>query len=88
MPLVDELAEDLARATIQAMDEMGDDRYYEKLARVIGELSPTLQEAFMTAMRLSLAARRGRTFLDRSLAAHRGQGEAPAAPRAADPGGH
>ena len=88
MALIDELAEELARDCMKAMDEMGDDRFYEKVARTIGELSPTLQEAFNTAMRLNIAARRGRSFLDRSLAAHRGQGEAPVAPRAVDTGGH
>ncbi|WP_127900253.1 hypothetical protein [Solirhodobacter olei] len=81
MALMDELAEDLARKTMAAMDEMGDDRFHEKVSRVIGELSPTLQEAYMTAMRLSLASRRGHGFLDRALAAHRGDGAAPEAPR-------
>lgn len=81
MALIDELAEDLARTTLEAMKEMDDERYFEKVARTIGELSPTLQEAFMTAMRLNLAAKRGQDFLDRSLAAHRGEGEAPKAPR-------
>lgn len=71
MSLLDELAEGLARDTLAAMDEIGDDRYYEKVSRVIGELSPTLQEGFMTAMRLRLAERRGREFLGRTLASHR-----------------
>lgn len=71
MSLIDELAQGLARDTLAAMDELNDDRYYERVARVIGELSPTLQEAFMTAMRISLAERRGREFLNRTLAAHR-----------------
>jgi hypothetical protein len=81
MALIEDLAEELARDTMAAMKDMDDDRYYEKVARTIGELSPTLQEAFMTAMRLNLAAKRGRDFLDRTLAAQRGEGEAPKAPR-------
>ncbi len=88
MALIDELAEALARDALAAMEEIGDDRFYEKVARVIGELSPTLQEAFTTAMRLNLAARRGQGFVARSLAAHRGEAGAiaPSAPR--DVGGH
>ena len=42
--------------------------------------SPTLQEAFMTAIRVRLADRRARAFLQQSLKAKRGQGVAPKAP--------
>ncbi|MEI4486419.1 hypothetical protein V8J36_09470 [Frigidibacter sp. MR17.14] len=89
MALVDDLGDALARDVLAAQDELGDDRFYDKVSRTVGALSPTLQEAFMTSIRLRLAEMRGRAFLEASLKARRGQGTAPTAPRAqTDPGGH
>lgn len=88
MALIDDLADRLALDTLAAMGEIDDDRFYEKVARVVGQLSPTMQEAFTTSIRLRLAERRGREFLEQSLASARGQGAAPKAPRNTDPGGH
>ena len=59
MALLDDLADELARDVLDALDELGDDRFYEKVAKSVGELSPTLQETFMTSIRLRLAERRG-----------------------------
>jgi hypothetical protein len=43
--------------------------------------SPTFQEAFMTSIRVRLAERRGRDFLEKALAAKRGEiEEEPVAP--------
>jgi hypothetical protein len=43
--------------------------------------SPTFQEAYMTSIRVRLAERRGREFLQKALAARRGEiEEAPEAP--------
>lgn len=72
MSFIEDLADDLARDTLAAMDEIDDDRLYERVSSTVGALSPTLQEAFMTAMRIRLAERRGRDFLNRTLASHRG----------------
>lgn len=68
MALLDDLADELARDVLDALDELGDDRFYEKVAKSVGELSPTLQETFMTSIRLRLAERRGRRTLDLALA--------------------
>ena len=88
MALIDDLADGLSRDTLAVLEELGDDRFYEKVSRVVGQLSPTLQEAFITCVRLRLAEQRGRSFLNQTLAAHRAGGAAPAAPRNLDPGGH
>lgn len=80
MGVIDDLADDLARDTIAAMVEMGDDRFYYEVAKVVGTSSPTLQEAFLTAMRIRLAEQRGRQFLDATLKAARAGGASPEAP--------
>ncbi|MFE3837022.1 hypothetical protein [Pseudogemmobacter sonorensis] len=83
---IQSLADDLARDVLAAQADLGDDRFYEQVARVLMAASPTLQEAFMTSIRIRLAEARGRDFLDRALRALREGAEAPAAPR--DTGGH
>jgi len=52
---IQELGDALARDVLAAQDELGDDRFYEKVSRVVGTSSPTLQEAFMTSVRIRLA---------------------------------
>lgn len=86
MPLLQELTEQLAKDVVAAMDETGDDRLPEKVGKVLLDSSPTTQEAYMTAVRVILAERKGRKFLEQTLAAKRGGGDAPAAPRSADSG--
>ncbi len=81
MSFIQELADALARDVLAAQDELGDDRYYEQMAQVLLAASPTLQEAFMTSVRIRLAERRGRDFLNRTLKARREGGAAPKPPR-------
>lgn len=87
MPLLQDLTEKLALDTMKAMDELGDDRLFERVAKVLLDASPTTQEAYLTAMKALLAERKGRDFLNRTVKAMRAGAEAPAAPRASD-GGH
>ena len=86
MPILQELTEKLAKDVVDAMDETGDDRLHEKVGKVLLDASPTTQEAYMTAIRVILAERKGRKFLEQTLAAKRSGGDAPAAPRSADSG--
>ena len=86
MGVLEDLADKLAIDVLAAQDELGDDRFYDKMSKVLGELSPTTQEAFMTSIRIRLAERRGRDFLNRSLAAKRAGAAAPTAPRGPDSG--
>lgn len=85
---IQELADNLARDTLASQAELKDDRFYEQVARVIGAASPTLQDVFMTSIRIRMAERRGREFLDKALAAKRSGAQVPTAPPAADQGGH
>lgn len=71
MALLDELADALARDVLAAQPELDDDRFYEKVAAAVGALSPTMQEAFMTSIRLRLAEMRGRTLLEAALRGRR-----------------
>lgn len=64
MSVTDDLADALARDTIEAMDELGDDRLYEEIAKSLGASSQTTQEAFLTSIRVRLAERRARRLLD------------------------
>jgi hypothetical protein len=86
MSIVEEMGDALARDVIAALDEIGDDRFYDKVGKVLGDASPTLQEAFMTAIRVRLADIRARKFLEQTLKAKREGGKAPAAPRGPDAG--
>jgi hypothetical protein len=86
MGVLQDLAEQLAKDVVDAMDETGDDRLHEKVGKILLDASPTTQEAFMTAVRVILAERKGRRFLDQTLKAKREGGTAPQAPRGADSG--
>ncbi len=81
MTALQNLADQLADDVLAAEAELDDDRFYEKIARVLMAASPSFQEAFMTSVRVRLAERRGRDFLQKALAAKRGEtDEEPVAP--------
>jgi hypothetical protein len=81
MATLQEMADQLAEDVLAAEVELGDDRFYEKVAKVIMAASPTFQEAYITSVRVRLAERRGREFLKQALAAKRGEiDEEPEAP--------
>lgn len=69
MGVTEELADKLAADTIDAMDELGDDRLFEEIAKALGSSSQTSEEAFLTAVRVRLAERRARRLLESRLAA-------------------
>ena len=73
MPGLQDLADQLAEDVLAAEAELDDDRFYEKIATLLMAASPTFQEVFITAVRVRLAERRGRAFLERALAAKRGE---------------
>lgn len=88
MSVVEELGDRLAQDTLKAMETIDDDRFFEKVSRVVEASSPTLQEAYMTAIRVRLAERRARVFLEKALAAAQSGGDAPEAPKDYSAGGH
>ncbi|WP_333818398.1 hypothetical protein [Tabrizicola sp.] len=73
MSVLQDMADRLADDVLAAEAELGDDRFYEKVAQVLMAASPTFQEAYITSIRVRLAERRGRDFLQRALAAKRGE---------------
>lgn len=81
MSFIQDLADQLARDVLDGQQELGDDTFYEQVGRVLLAASPTLQEAYMTSIRIRLAERRGRDFLNRALKAKREGARAPDAPR-------
>ena len=81
MSVLEDLGHALALDVIAAGEEIGDDKFFDKVAKVVGDASPTLLEAFTTAYRVRMADARARRFLEASLKAKRGGTAQPAAPR-------
>lgn len=81
MSFIQDLADRLAQDVLESQTELEDDTFYEKVGRVLLAASPTLQEAYMTSIRIRLAERRGRDFLVKAIKAKRDGAAAPDAPR-------
>lgn len=64
MSVLDDVADGLAKRVTEMMTDVNDDTIERRIAAEIGASSPTLQEAFTTAMRLRKAEVRGNTLLD------------------------
>ncbi|MBI1172719.1 hypothetical protein GC209_15085 [bacterium] len=86
MPTIAEMGESLARDVIAAAEELGDDKFFDKVAKVVSDASPTLLEAYTTAYRVLVAEQRARRYLEAALRAKRGGTAPPPAPRASDTG--
>ncbi|WP_071673245.1 hypothetical protein [Nioella nitratireducens] len=67
MDFVTELADALAEDALKAEDELDDDRLIEQLSTTIGAASMTLQEAFMTSVRIRRAEKRARIWLSNRI---------------------
>jgi len=65
MALLDDVANNLARATVELIEQTGDETMERRVADEIGASSPTLQENFLTAMRILKAERRGLALLEK-----------------------
>ena len=68
MAILEDVADNLAQKTLELISRTGDEMLEAKIADAIGASSPTLQEAYSTAMRIRKAEIRGNVLLD-SLAA-------------------
>ncbi|MGY3436620.1 MULTISPECIES: hypothetical protein [unclassified Marinovum] len=64
MGVTEDLADDLARDVIEASELMDDETLMTAMAKVLGASSTTAEEAFLTAVRVRTAEKRGRKFLD------------------------
>lgn len=61
--LAEKLADELAAATIKHIDKTGDEEVVALMSKTLGASSQTLQEAFVTSIRVQRAAIRGRETL-------------------------
>jgi hypothetical protein len=71
MSVLEDMGDQLARDVIAAMEELGDDRFFDKVSKILLDASPTMQEAFLTAYRVRVAEKRGRAFIEATLKAKR-----------------
>ena len=58
------IAAALAEKVMTYQDASGEDRFFMEVAKVIGASSQTLEEAFLTEVRLRMAARKAEAFVD------------------------
>ncbi|WP_299889843.1 hypothetical protein [uncultured Ruegeria sp.] len=65
------LASKLAEDTMKVMDETGDDRFFMQVSELLGASSQSLEEAFLTEVRVRLAERKARQFVIKRLTDHR-----------------
>ncbi|MDP4892291.1 hypothetical protein [Cypionkella sp.] len=77
MSVLEDMGDALARDVISAMEELGDDRFFDKVSKVLLDASPTMQEAFLTAYRVRVAEKRGRAYIEAALKAKREGREGP-----------
>ncbi|MGB8813627.1 MAG: hypothetical protein WCC57_10610 [Paracoccaceae bacterium] len=77
MSVLEDMGDALARDVLAAMEELGDERFFDKVSKVLLDASPTMQEAFLTAYRVRVAEKRGRAFIDAALKAKREGREGP-----------
>lgn len=69
MPILEDIADGLAREALRLEEELNDLNVVEKVAKHIGTSSPTVEEAFRTAVRM----RRAEQGAQRMMAKLRGQ---------------
>lgn len=65
MALLEEVADNLARKALEVILKTGDEDIEKRIAGEIGASSPTLQETFLTAMRIRKAEARGYALLEK-----------------------
>lgn len=65
MSLLEDVADSMAKRAAQLYLKTGDEDLERRVATEIGASSPTLQEAFLTAMRIRKAEARGHALLDK-----------------------
>lgn len=64
MRVVEDLADILAKDAIELANKLGDDDVIYETAKVLVATSSTMEEAYMTSIRVRLAKRRARRFLE------------------------
>jgi hypothetical protein len=67
MGVVDDLADALAKDAIAIASAIGNDDVIYETAKILEATSATMQESYMTSVRVRLAERRAREFLAEKL---------------------
>ncbi|MDW3225701.1 MAG: hypothetical protein R8G34_22890 [Paracoccaceae bacterium] len=65
MGLVDDIADELALDSLKIINATGDDAFVQRVADAIGGSSQTMEEAYLTAVRVRRAEQRARDMLKR-----------------------
>ena len=68
MTTLEKIASDLADTTIAIMEKTGDDRLHFQVAEVLGASSQTLEEAYLTEVRVRMAGKAAKQFLKEKVA--------------------
>ncbi len=68
MSTLDELASKLAEDTMAAMKITGNDRLFVEVGDILSASSQSLEEAYLTEVRVRLAERGARRFLENKVA--------------------
>lgn len=63
MSIMEGLADELAQEALAKADAAGDEDIVKRVAETIGASSTTMEEAFLTAVRIRKAEARARTYL-------------------------
>lgn len=63
MSTLDALASKLAEDTLKAQKELGDERLFMEVSAVLGASSQSLEEAYLTEVRMRMSEEKGRAFL-------------------------
>lgn len=63
MSTLEDLASKLAEDTLALQDATGEERLFMEVAAVLGAASQTLEEAYLTEVRVRMAEVKARTFL-------------------------
>ncbi len=65
MALLNDVADRMAARTLRLIEQTGDENLEKKVADEIGASSPTLQEAFSTALRILKAEARAKRYIEK-----------------------
>ncbi|MGR3660192.1 MAG: hypothetical protein ACU0CA_03255 [Paracoccaceae bacterium] len=68
MGVLEDLADNLAKDTLEFAEKSGDEHVVDDVSTIVGSTSATLQEAYLTSVRVRLAEARGRKLLKDRLA--------------------
>lgn len=67
MGVLEDLADALARDTLDAAEKLGDEDLVTEVAKQLGATSTTMEETYLTSIRIRSSERRARRFLESKL---------------------